>query len=215
LTDDEVTRIKRSRVFGALKPHGQITCIGRATHGRFRFETRTAKAVAAAFADGAQTLAALAARPEFAAVPEIEIVKAVQTLVAANQIAACATPIGGVACRAAPTRLTVPSSLNRWIITDYLKAPQRMTLAAPVAGTGITLDPVRMLLLGDLLERKSDGTAERVAAQLRSIKVLLRRGGKSIEGEDATRAELIDRRRAFLDRDVPLLVDLGVLAPAA
>jgi len=114
----------------------------------------------------------------------------------------------------AERRFKLPNALNRALAAGGWDHPQRATLAAPVAGTGHSLNQIDRALLAGIVEHGLERAFDAIAADVQRRGLTFNKDGKKIEGADANRAELRERFERFVERSMPLLRRLGILEAA-
>jgi hypothetical protein len=159
-------------------------------------------------------MAELPERPALKASPKVEVVKAAHTLLAAGQAVVFASAERRQALSADARRFSLPTPLNRALAAGAWEHPQRATLAAPVAGTGYTLNQIDRAFLAAIVEHGLERAFDAMAADVQKRGLTFTKDGKKLEGVDANRAELRERFARFVERSMPLLRRLGIIEAA-
>jgi hypothetical protein len=210
----EANRELDNVAIGLFKPPTEVAFQVKSPAGEFKFDNQLLRAVVANLADGPLTMGELPERPALKASPKAEVVKAAHTLLAAGQAVVFASADRRPALPADARRFKLPNVLNRALAAGGWDHPQRATLAAPVAGTGHTLNQIDRALLAGIVEHGLERAFDAIAADVQRRGLTFNKDGKKIEGADANRAELRERFERFVERSMPLLRRLGILEAA-
>jgi SAM-dependent methyltransferase len=198
---------------GLFKPAPDVAFQVKAPVGEFKFDNAVVRSVVANLADGALTIGELPERPALKASPRVEVIKAVHTLLAAGQAivyAAAARP-PALAPDARQFKLTVP--YNGALVASAWDSPERATLASPTAGTGFAVNQIDRALLGAIIAHGLGKAFEAAVAEVLRRGLSFTRDGKKLEGAEAIRGEVRQRFDRLVERSMPLLGRLGIVAP--
>jgi SAM-dependent methyltransferase len=155
---------------------------------------------------GSAGFAELRLVPALAEVPPLQLAQALALLVESGQVHPMAD--GGAGQSAA-------HALNGLLIEEARGDDSMQFLAAPALGSGVFVAHPEQLLLLALREVGSDrvdAIRDFVWAQLKAQDKCLIKEGRPLEGDADNLAELERRVRSVLDRRLPLLRRLGVIA---
>jgi SAM-dependent methyltransferase len=147
--------------------------------------------------------------PAFASRPLVELMQAF-TLLVAGGYAHQALPGGGTPAAHEATR-----RLNMAIAAANANAGDLPRLAAPVIGSAIGVDILETLLVGELLAgtpAETDTVVTRLLASLSRSGRSVQRDGKPVTDQAETLRIMTEAVSGMLERRVPLLRQLGVLA---
>ncbi|HUL06662.1 MAG TPA: class I SAM-dependent methyltransferase [Candidatus Acidoferrum sp.] len=210
----EANRELERVALGLYKPPTDVAFQVKSPAGEFKFDNPLVRAVVANLADGPLTMGELPERPALKASPKAEVVKAAHTLLAAGQAIVFATADRRPALPPDTRRFKLPNGLNGALAGGAWEHPSRATLAAPVAGTGYSLNQIDRALLAGIVEHGLERAFDTVAADVQQRGLTFTKDGKKLEGVEPNRAELRERFERFVERTMPLLRRLGILDAA-
>jgi SAM-dependent methyltransferase len=214
LSPAKIQREVSALAVGLLKPASEVSYEGRSLGGTFKFDTKAAHAVIERLADGPQTIGDLSGNPNGEALPSAELLRAIHDLIAARQIAPFATAPTGRPTVGSPTRYALAAAYNRAIVVAAWEEEDRATLASPIAGTGIRLDPVERSLLNTLCAVGADRVAAAMWDEAEKRGVRLLRAENTLDTREENMSELQSRWANFRETRLPLLTSLGILRVA-
>ncbi len=158
----------------------------------------------------ALSVAEIAADPDFSGGASGGISDMVKLMTAGRQILPFARRGGaGAAPPDGPIRICPP--LNRRLLEAVDLPGGAVVLAAPAAGTGISVSPLEACLM---LALETDDPVADAAEQLRRRGMQLNEGGRVISDAAGTRSAIEQILPAFVSGKVPKLISLGVAEPA-
>ncbi|MDB4940961.1 MAG: Methyltransferase [Labilithrix sp.] len=178
-------------------------------HARLGLDAPIHGALLAALDGEPRTGAELAARPELEAHGEAEVLAALTSLLVADHVAEARD---GAATPPATGRVRVPLAYNREVLDRALVSAAPLVLASPRLGTGVPITVVRAVAL----RLRAEVPAHRHDAWVREH--FVEKGRRLVAGDRvvASAEELLALVRdelADIERSLPRLVGLGVLAP--
>jgi hypothetical protein len=159
--------------------------------------------------EGPISIRAVRESPAFAARPLVELIQAV-TLLVSGGYAHPMLPEGGTAAgRAAASRL------NQAIALANANAAELPRLAAPAIGSAVGTDVLETMVVGELLAGRPadvEPLATHVLTVLARSGRSMQREGKAVTDPADARQIVCDAIRTMMEKRVPLLRRLGVLA---
>ncbi len=141
--------------------------------------------------------------------PEARVQSMVHTLIAASQILPFATPAqkGGKQTG----KLTLPSALNRYVVSTATEPAARGTLASTISGRGIHVGLTDRCFTQEVVNGHAANAPEAVWALLEKRGINVKRGDEVLKGKEANVAELQKEFDTYKSKTLPLLMQLGIV----
>ena len=173
-----------------------------------RFEDPLFEALIAALARRSSTLADLAGEPSLAAFGADRVRQAVLQLAMGKDVLPMARSSKGIG--EVGYRCRVPSPFNRVILTQALSRKSALTLASPVAGTGVTISMLDAIALQAVTEPLPEERAAWIRGLVDSNPLRLVDHGRPIEDKEDLAQRLASHISEFCVARLPKLIDLGI-----
>jgi hypothetical protein len=174
-----------------------------------RFSGPLFEALIAALARRSSTLADLAGERSLAAFGADGIRQAVLQLAMGKDVLPMALSSEGIG-EVGP-RCCVPSQFNRAVLGQALSRKSAVTLASPVAGTGVALSMLDAIALQAVTEPRPEERAAWIRARVDGSPLRLVDHGRSIEDKDDLTQRLACHVDVFCASRLPKLIDLGIV----
>jgi SAM-dependent methyltransferase len=198
----------RRQTVGRLKASGDLVFSGKGPGGiEFKFRTDFAERIAALLENGPRLVGELGLHVEAQDHDDDLAQQAVHAFIAARQMALFPAdrlpPL-----RDGPLRYALP--FNKICVERGLSRHEGATLAAPIAGTGLSLSYPQIVLLDGILKNDPDpiGSLDRLLANQNAK---LMKDGRAVETESERHAALAEELTRVKRSLIPLALDLGVL----
>ena len=177
-----------------------------------RFTGPLFEALIAALARRSSTLTDLAAESSLAAFGADRIRQAVLQLVMGKDVIPMALSSEGIGAVGSHHR--VPSPFNRAVLAQALSRNAAVTLASPVAGTGVALSMLDAMALQAATAPRPEERAAWIRALVDDNPLRLVDHGRRIEGKEDLAQALTSHVDAFCRARLPKLIDLGIAEAA-
>jgi hypothetical protein len=157
----------------------------------------------------------LAKQPGIARLAATRLQSAVNTLIAAGQVAPFATPAPRTPKGPAKKgKVALPMAVNRHVAATATEPGARGLVASTFAGRGIQLDLYDRLFTHQLTHSHAANVPEAVWAQLSKRNLTVKRGDEVLKSREAAVAELQRRYEKYHAKVLPLLIQLGIVQEA-
>ncbi|HVR68682.1 MAG TPA: class I SAM-dependent methyltransferase [Verrucomicrobiae bacterium] len=199
----------RDMSVGLVKSPASVTYTAKCNAGEVKFDNELSRAIIEVLSKGAMTVGELAAQPEVNKTPEARVQSMVHTLIAASQILPFATPAtkGGKQTG----KLTLPSALNRYVVSTATEPAARGTLASTISGRGIHVGLTDRCFTQEVVNSHAASAPEAVWALLEKRGINVKRGDEVLKGKEANLAELQKEFDTYKSKTLPLLMQLGII----
>ena len=190
--------------FSLMRPPSQVSLDFKIPIGKLTGDPQTYGAVMDALADGPRSFAELRELSPLKALSEAALVKMLGLLLEVAAIHPADQSAGDVA----PGK-----ALNRQLAQRFLLGDTASHVAAPAAGTGVSVGFTELLALSGISEEKRDhrATARQGWELLRQSNSRLQKDGRALSNQAEHEAELIKRLEKFDTDKLPLFQRLGVI----
>jgi SAM-dependent methyltransferase len=202
----------RDLAVGLIKSPESVSYTAKYQVGTLNFDHARSRAIVAALSQGAMTVGELAEQPRLSNLSEARLQESVHTLISAGQIVPFASPAPRVA---QPTgKITVPSALNRHVLSTAMERAARGLLASTIAGRGVSLDRNERCFTHEIANGRTNNVPETVWAELEKRGLRVKRGEQVMNGREASVAELQRQFVAYKTETLPVLRQLGIVVMA-
>jgi Predicted methyltransferase regulatory domain/Methyltransferase domain len=198
--------------FGTLVSADEVTRDLPLPGGSLRFTGPLFEALIPALARRSSTLADLAGEPSLAAFGADRVRQAVLQLAMGKHVIPMALSSEGVGVVA--SRYRVPSPFNRVVLTQALSRKSAVTLASPVAGTGVAISMLDAIALQGVTEPPPGERAAWIRALVDSNPLRLVDHGRPIDDKEDLAQRLASQVDEFCATRLPKLMDLGIVETA-
>ncbi len=208
-TESTTRAVLDATAFGTLVSADQVNRDVSLPGRCLRFEGPLFDAVIAALARRSSTLADLAGEPSVAPFGADPVRQAVLQLAMGKDVIPMALASKGIG--AVGSRYRVPSAFNRMVLAQALSRKSAVTLASPVAGTGVSVSMLHAIALEAVTEPRPEERAAWIRALVNANPLRLVDHGRAIEDKEDL-AEILGRHvEEFCATRLPKLVDLGIV----
>jgi SAM-dependent methyltransferase len=199
----------RDMPVGLVKSPASVTYTAKCNAGEVKFDNELSRAIIDVLGKGATTVGELAAQPEVNKAPEARVQSMVHTLIAANQVLPFATPAprGGKQTG----KLTLPSALNRHVVSTATEPAARGTLASTISGRGVHVGLTDRCFTQEVVNGHAANAPEAVWSLLEKRGINVKRGDEVLKGKEANLAELQKEFDTYKSKTLPLLMQLGIV----
>ena len=198
--------------FGALVPGSEIRREARLPHYTLKFAGPIFDALIPALAKRARTVPELAADPALATFGIDTIRDSVRNLALCGQIAPMPAP-SVVSSASGDDLYRVPLVYNRRILQQPLSPKAPFVLASTVAGTGVTLTMLEVIVLRALTEAEASMRSAWIHALIANDPLQMQVSGTAIVELAEQKRVIHDELGKFCSAKLPKLVELGILEP--
>jgi hypothetical protein len=174
-----------------------------------RFTGPLFEALIAALARRSSTPADLAGEPSLVPFGADRVRQAVLQLAMGKDVLPMALSSEGIG--ALGPRCRVPSAFNRAVLAQALSRKSAVTLASPVAGTGVALSMLNAIALQAVTEARPEDRAAWIRALVDGSPLRLVDHGRPVEDKEDLAQRLASHVDEFSATRLPKLVDLGVV----